>query len=141
MVCGEGRRNHVTLINVARVTSDNARIGTSDKTYRSHFRERFADDTQDYLAELGRPALVEGLAKVFLKKCGSPKPKSEVKLSSDVYLEDNFQVRTMSRSANCYASFPYPFNATEEDAARRGIALETYMGGTCAFHRVVLFRK
>ena len=73
--CGEERRNQVKLINVAKVWPGRTRIGTSYKAYRAHWCERFADSTHAYLAELYRSAIVEELAKVFLKKRDSPKPK------------------------------------------------------------------
>ena len=65
--CGEECRNHVKLINVAKVRSDHTRIGTSNKAYRAHWCERFSDSTQAYLSELDRSAIVEDLAKVSLK--------------------------------------------------------------------------
>ena len=98
--CSEECANQVKLINVAKVRSDHTRIGTSNKTYRSHWCERFEDSIQAYLVELDRSALVEDLAKVFLKKCDSPKPKSGGYCFTDVYVGDNFQEMTRSRSAN-----------------------------------------
>ena len=40
---GSDRRNHVTLISVANVRSGHASIGASNKTYRTHWCERFED--------------------------------------------------------------------------------------------------
>ena len=97
--CGEARVNQATLINVAYVRSGHTMIGTSNKTYSAHRCERFEEDTQAYLSELDRSALVEDLAKVSPKKCDSPKPKPEGYCFREVYIEDNIREVTMSRPA------------------------------------------
>ena len=88
----------------------------------------FEDSTHAYLADLDRASLVDDSAKVFLKKCESPphRPKSEGFCFTDVYLGDNFQDATRPRSANFYASFPYPFNLADADEARNGSTLSEY---------------
>ena len=92
--CGAECRNQVKFINAANVRPGHTRIGASNKTYRAHWCERFAEATQAYLAAMGRSAPVEDLAKAPLKKCDSPKHKSGLYCFTDVYIRGISQERT-----------------------------------------------
>ena len=58
-----------------------------------------------------------------------------------MYLSDDFYEEPMSRGANCYAAFPYPFHAKGAVSARSGMMLAEYREKLALFTEPFYFRN
>lgn len=129
------------LADYAKEQSDHLRISTGNKAWKGHWCSRLADLVQAVRVKLSSSRSCRDVTKLFLKRCQTPKPKSQgVCFADKRYLDDSWTEKEISPGNDCYCRVDYKYEIKAGDL-KEGWTLDRYKTTLSRFLRALYYKN